>query len=662
MSRRYNWWAGVAAGALFVVPLNAEVRPLAEDAAAFGARPSAEQVAISPSGNRIVVLVPGKGPQTIAKMFDLVTGEQRTVVSSAGTPETLRWCRFGSETQLVCRYGGNLEVDGVLLSFGRLIRIGVDGQNLAALGQRSSFYDAGLRQYDGQILDWLTGDSGAVLMARDYVPEAGRTGTRMTRSRKGLGVDRIDLVSLKSELIEAPREDIDGFMTDGRGQIRVRVDETVGTSGRLTGLTKYQYRAAAAAGNWNDLGTYNENNDEGMQPLAIEAESNSLFYLSKLNGRNALYRMPLDGSQKSTLVAQNGAVDIDGVTRFGRGQKVIGYTFATDRRETIYFDPEFERLSTGLRKAIPNLPLIDFPDASSDGSTLLIFAGSDTNPGSYYVLDRKTKEMSPLFDVRPALAKRTLSAVKPVTYKAADGTSIPAYITIPAGTSGKNLPAVVLPHGGPSARDEWGFDWLSQFLAARGYAVIQPNFRGSAGYGDDFRGANGFKDWRKAISDVNDAARYLVEQGIADRNRLAIVGWSYGGYAALQAAAVDPSLYKAVTAIAPVTDLSLLKREADDYTNSELVREFVGSGQHVRDGSPLQNANAITAPVILVHGDLDLNVGVSHSVKMAKALQDLSKPVDFLRYNQLDHQLDDSTARIEMLTHIGAMLDKSIGH
>jgi len=661
MLRMYKWWAGVAAGALSMMPAQAEVRPLAEDAAAFGARPAAEQVAISPSGNRILVLVPGKGAQTVVKMFDLVTGEDRVILSSPGTPETLHWCRFGSETQLVCRYGGNLLVDGVLTGFGRLIRVGVDGKNLAALGQRASFYDSGLRQYDGQILDWLTGEGGAVLMARDYVPEINRTGTRMSRSQVGLGVDRIDLVSLDSKPIEPPREEVDGFMTDGRGQIRIRVDQDVNGDGRLTGLVKYQYRAATG-GDWKHLGTYDERTHEGIQPLAIESQSDSLYYLGKLNGRDALYRMPLDGSGKSTLVAQNAAVDIDGVTRFGRGQKVIGYTYATDARETVYFDSEFERLSTNLRKAIPSLPIIDFSDASTDGQTLLIFAGSDTNPGSYYLLDRKSKQMSPLFDVRPAVSKRTLSPVKPVTYRAADGTSIPAYLTVPVGTTGKNLPAVVLPHGGPSSRDEWGFDWLSQFLAARGYAVIQPNYRGSAGYGDEFQGANGFKEWRKAISDVNDAARYLVEQGIADRNRLAIAGWSYGGYAALQAAAIDPGLYKSVTAIAPVTDLGLLKREADDYTSSELVRDFVGSGQHVRDGSPLKNAASITAPVLLVHGDLDINVGVAHSVKMAKALQDQGKPVEFLRYKQLDHQLEDSGARVEMLTRIGATLDKAIGH
>ena len=608
----------------------------------------------------MLVLTPGRSAQTVLKLFDLTTGEQRTLLSVDGTPESLHWCRFGSETQLVCRYGGNLDIDGVLVGMGRLIRLGIDGKNLAQLGQRSSFYDAGFRQYDGQILDWLTGEGGAVLMARAYVPEINRTGTRMGRKSAGLAVDKIDLVTLKSQTIEAPREEIDGFLTDGRGNIRIRVDHQDNSEGMLTGIVKYQYRLAGG-GDWRDLGNYDNRNGSGLVPLAIEAESNSLYYLQKLNGRNALYRMTLDGAGKSETVAQNGTVDIDGVTRFGRGQKVIGYTFAADKREVVYFDPEFEKLSSDLRKPIPSLPLIEFTDASADGSKLLVFAGSDTNPGTYYYLDRKTREMSELFAVRPALAKRTLSPVKPISYRATDGTSIPGYLTIPAGTSGKNLPAVVLPHGGPSARDEWGFDWLAQFLAARGYVVIQPNYRGSAGYGDEFKGANGFKDWRKAISDVNDAAKHLVDQGIADPKKLAIVGWSYGGYAALQAAVVEPARYQAVAAIAPVTDLGLLKREADDYTNAELVRDFVGSGQHLRDGSPLKNAAAITAPVVLVHGDLDSNAGVEHSVRMASALKESGKPVEFLRFNRLDHQLEDGDARVEMLTKIGQLLDRTIG-
>jgi dipeptidyl aminopeptidase/acylaminoacyl peptidase len=221
---------------------------------------------------------------------------------------------------------------------------------------------------------------------------------------------------------------------------------------------------------------------------------------------------------------------------------------------------------------------------------------------------------------------------------------------------------VVLPHGGPSARDEWGFDWLAQFLAARGYAVIQPNYRGSAGYGDEWLAENGFKGWRTSIGDVTAAARYLVSEGIADPNRMAIVGWSYGGYAALQSAAVEPSLYNAAVAIAPVTDLGMLRQQFDAFTSGRLARDFIGSGPHVTEGSPLKNAASIRVPVLIAHGDQDANVAIAQSERMVDALKSRGKKVDYLRLPGLDHQLDDSAARIEMLTRIASHLDQAIGH
>ncbi|MFL6760327.1 alpha/beta hydrolase family protein [Sphingomonas sp.] len=207
-----------------------------------------------------------------------------------------------------------------------------------------------------------------------------------------------------------------------------------------------------------------------------------------------------------------------------------------------------------------------------------------------------------------------------------------------------------------------GFDWLAQFLAARGYAVIQPNYRGSAGYGDEWKGENAFKEWRKAIGDVSASARYLVSQGIADPARLAIVGWSYGGYAALQSAAVDPGLYKAAVAIAPVTDLSLLKSEALNLSSYSLVNQFVGSGPHVVEGSPLRRATEIKVPVLLFHGDMDRNVAIEQSEKMAAALRGAGDKVELVRFKGLDHQLDDSDARVSMLTKMGEFLDSAIGH
>ena len=466
------------------------------------------------------------------------------------------------------------------------------------------------------------------------------------------------MCQLKVSSVEPPRRTVSQYMSDGQGQIRLMGIPEVSGEVMLTGRVRYDYRAEGSR-NWVKLVDYQ---DDQFHPLAIDATNNSLYALRKREGRYVLTQTKLASGLAETSVAANPKVDIDDVVRIGDGQRVIGYTYADDRRHTVYFDPEYKALSTALGKALPNLPIVTFVNASQDGNRILLFAGSDSDAGRYYLFDKTTKALGEILPARPGLAGRTLAKVQSVTYPAADGTSVPAYLTLPAGKTAKGLPAVVLPHGGPSARDEWSFDWLAQFLAARGYAVIQPNYRGSAGFGDLWLAKNGFKGWRTSIGDVSAAARYLVWEGIAAPDRLAILGWSYGGYAALQSAATEPSLYKAVVAIAPVTDLDMLKNDYSGYTNRRIVEEFVGSGAHIAEGSPLRRAAAITAPVLLVHGDLDANVGVAQSQKMDSALRAAGKTSELLLFKGLDHQLEDSEARALMLSKIGALLERTIGH
>jgi dipeptidyl aminopeptidase/acylaminoacyl peptidase len=291
-----------------------------------------------------------------------------------------------------------------------------------------------------------------------------------------------------------------------------------------------------------------------------------------------------------------------------------------------------------------------------------MFAGADNDPGRYFVFDKQAKNLAEIMLARPDLENRPLALMKSVNVSVADGVALPAYLTLPPGKEAKNLPAVILPHGGPSSRDEWGFDWLAQYLAAHGYAVLQPEYRGSAGFGDDWLMKNGFKSWKTSIGDITGSAHWLASEGIADPKRLAVVGWSYGGYAALQSAVTEPSLFKAVVAIAPVTDLDMLKQEATDYTNAQVVADEIGSSAHIAEGSPLRHAAAIKAPVLLVHGDLDVNVHIAESDRMNAALATAGDDVGFLRFKGLDHQLEDSDARIEMLTEIGKLLDRTIGH
>lgn len=398
-----------------------------------------------------------------------------------------------------------------------------------------------------------------------------------------------------------------------------------------------------------------------MWPLAVDASANAAYVLKKLDGRFALYRVALDGSMKSELVRKHERVDVDGVVRLGTGGPVIGLTYAEDMRHVSYFEPEYARLAASLGKALGQRPIVDFVGASVDGGKLLIRAGSDVDPGRYYVFDRKSSALNEILLARPALENVPLAKVKPITYPAGDGVLIPGYLTLPPGKeSARDLPAIVVPHGGPSARDEWGFDWLPQYFANRGYAVIQPNFRGSQGYGDDWMMENGFRAWKTSIGDVASAGRWLVKEGIADPRQLAIVGWSYGGYAALQVGATEPDLFGAIVAIAPVTDLGMLKDDERRYTHGRNVAEYVGSGPHVAEGSPLRNVDRFKAPILMFHGTDDINVAIGQSREMQSRLESAGKTSELVVYDGLDHSLVDSAVRTQMLLRMTAFLESAL--
>ncbi|MFL6763789.1 MAG: alpha/beta hydrolase family protein [Sphingomicrobium sp.] len=653
-----------AAAVSFACTAFAQAQPtLEQDAKAFGAREAVQAPDLSADGSNITYITPAAGRTSVAVVGNLTTGKFTQMAASNGNENTLRSCNFVSATRAVCEITGlNAKAAaGDIIGYQRLISINTDGSDPKQLGQSQSAYDAYMRQFDASVVDWLQGTDNKVLLEREYVPEEYKLNTRLVRNKSGLGVDLVDASSLRASPLEEPRDGTASYMSDGQGHVRLMTVAATSSSGVLTGQISYLYRKASSR-DWLPLVTVGDANNPDFQPLAIDASIDSLYALKKLNGRNALYRIKLDGSMAEQLVAENARVDIDDVVRFGDGQKVIGYTFTKDASERIYFDPEFQALAQSVSKALPKSPIIEFVDASRDGSKLLIFAGSDSDPGRYYLFDRNSKTLTLAMIGRPELEGRPLATVRSVEIPGSGGVSIPAYLTIPPGKDSKNLPAVVLPHGGPSARDVWGFDWLPQFLAARGYVVLQPQYRGSAGFGDAWLNENGFKNWRTSIGDITDATKWLAAQGIADPNRTAILGWSYGGYAALQSAATEPSLYKAVVAIAPVTDLATLKQDYANFTIRELVEREIGSGPHLAEGSPLRHVAEIRAPVLLVHGTLDNNVRFAHSQRMDAALRAAGKQSELLKFDGLDHQLDDSDARVQMLTRIGELLDRTIGH
>lgn len=651
--------AGVAAAALVSsAALSAQQHSLAEDAAAFGARPAASSVSLSPDGMNVLYLTPGPGPKTFGVISNLSTGKSNVVVSTDGKPENLSWCNYSAPDRVVCSVYAIVNTMGWPVTMSRKIAMNTDGSDAKLLAKPDRHTDAYLRMSDGYILDWRQSIDGKVLMARTYVPEEGKIGTNLSDSKEGLGVDLVDTRTIRSSTVELPNKQAASYMTDHLGNVRImRVVERE-RDWTLTGRDRYFYRVKGDR-KWRPLTEFQK--DDQFDPHSIDTDSDQLYALKKKDGRYALYRYALDGSLAETFVAADPKYDIGSVLVSNDGKKVVGYAVAGERYTKSYFDPEMKALQGSLAKAMPKTPVISLADSTPDGNRLLIFAGSDQEPGRYYLFDRAARTLNEAMLARPELEKYQLAQMTSVTIPGEGGIQIPAYLTVPPGRDPKNLPAVVMPHGGPAARDHWGFDWLSQFFAARGYAVIQPQFRGSTGFGEAWQNDNALKNWRAAMSDVASAARWLAGKGIADPKRVAIFGWSYGGYAALQSAAINPELYKAVIAVAPVTDFDLLKQDSRNTIGSRIVSEMIGSGVEVERGSPLRNVDNIRAPVLLAHGTTDVNVDVRHSDKMNAALKSRGKQVEYLRFPGLDHQLPDAAARTKLLTKSAELLERTIG-
>jgi dipeptidyl aminopeptidase/acylaminoacyl peptidase len=633
--------------------------PVEDPPAAFGAREGVLDIALSPSGGKLAFIAAGPGRSTILYTGSTAGGvAPRVALTADGKPERLLRCGWVSEARLVCTVYFTVKtmVPGQPAGVSRVLAVDEDGRNIKLLSRRSTSDDEYAVLGGGEVIDWLPGTEGAVLMGRNYVPNS-RIGSNLQDRREGYGVDRIDTASLSTKTVESPKPNAVDFISDGRGKIRIMaVNDVAGATGYDSGKISYYYRTRASD-DWKTLGVYNRLTEEGFFPVAVDPDLDVAYgYRKAAGGRLTLFSLSLDGTKREAEVFAHPQVDVGQVVRVGRSRRIVGVTYATEKREAVYFDKPLAALGRSLSKALPGLPLIRFEDASADESKLLLWAGSDTDPGRYYLFDKASKRLNELMLKRPDLEGAALATMKAITYRAADGTEVPAYLTLPVGSTGKNLPAIVMPHGGPASRDEWGFDWLVQFFASRGFAVLQPNYRGSAGYGDAWYQRNGFQSWRTAVGDVNDAGRWLVAQGIADPAKLGIVGWSYGGYAALQSNVLDADLFKAVVAIAPVTDLATLVEDSKYWTDHRVVRDMIGSGPHVREGSPAQNAGRIKAPVLLFHGDMDLNVGVRQSRMMKDRLNDAGLRSELVVYDGLDHSLDDNVARTDMLRRTDTFL------
>lgn len=346
--------------------------------------------------------------------------------------------------------------------------------------------------------------------------------------------------------------------------------------------------------------------------------------------------------------------------------RVIGkHALVGDTERYTFFDPRDAEVWSAVTAAFHG-DIVTLQSWSSDRRKIVVRVDSARLGPAYALVDMNTHTADWLGVEYIDLKPEDISARTPIRYKAADGMEIGGYLTLPRDRDPHALPLVVLPHGGPHARDTPGFDWWAQALASRGYAVLQPNFRGSDGFGWEFLQA-GFGEWgRKMQTDLSDGVRYLAAQGVIDPKRVCIVGASYGGYAALAGATIDHGVYRCAVAVAGVSNLRDMVAEDLDTSGHEAERfwlRYIGA-KNRRDPvltsySPALRANEADVPVLLIHGRDDTTVPISHSRQMADALRRAGKPVEFIELPSEDHYLSRGATRLQMLKATVAFLEKN---
>ncbi|WP_395652095.1 alpha/beta hydrolase family protein [Brevundimonas sp.] len=348
-------------------------------------------------------------------------------------------------------------------------------------------------------------------------------------------------------------------------------------------------------------------------------------------------------------------------------RRMIGATrVETTGRRYVFADESAAVLWASVQQTLPNVSpgLVSWSD---DLRTVVVYTSGPGDPGAYRLIDLETAEMRTVGRAYAGIASDQVAQVQPIEFEAADGLDLHGYLTTPPGGATRNLPLVVLAHGGPAGRDVLGFDWWSQALASRGYAVLQVNFRGSTGYGRAFMEA-GYGEWgRKMQTDLSDGVRHLAAQGIIDPERVCIVGASYGGYAALAGATLDKGVYRCAVSVAGVTDLRDMvayaaeRGERRDNSTVRYWNRFMGGdgpGDRSMDArSPARQAASADAPILLIHGRDDVVVPIAQSRSMASALRRAGKPHEFIELDGEDHWLSRADTRTRMLTETVRFLE-----
>jgi dipeptidyl aminopeptidase/acylaminoacyl peptidase len=375
-------------------------------------------------------------------------------------------------------------------------------------------------------------------------------------------------------------------------------------------------------------------------PVAFTKDNKKVYFQTNKGTSDLIELDLLDPETGKTEKVESdplGRVDFGNAMISDLTHEIIATSYEDDRERLYWKDKSFEKDYNFIKNKLGDRE-INFQSSTADETKFIVSTNSDVDPGTVWLFDRKSKNLTTLYQVRKNLDRAALAPMKAIRYKSSDGLEIPAYLTLPKGVAGKNLPLVVVPHGGPWGRDSWGYSSMAQFLANRGYAVLQPNFRASTGYGKKFLNA-GNKEWgQKMQDDLTWGVKYLVAEGVADPKRVGIMGGSYGGYATLAGVTYTPDMYAAAVAIVAPSNLQTLLESVPPYWESIRTVFYKRMGDpntpeglaQMKRQSPLYSADKIKTPLMVVQGANDPRVNKREADQIVIALRDRNYPVEYL--------------------------------
>ncbi len=468
---------------------------------------------------------------------------------------------------------------------------------------------------------------------------------------------RLNLASGELAMIAENPGNIMGWLTDHSGALRVAVTSDGVNTTLLHRETEEQEFQPLLTTNFK----------ESASPLFFTFDNKNLFATSNIGrDKSAIIIMDTTRGEEIEKIFEHPEVDVNHLS-YSRKRKVLtGISFTTWKSQRHFLDEEAEKRYQWLKEQLGD-DEITITSFNRDEDKFIVRTYSDRTLGTYYFYDQKAEKLEKLAEVGPWLKKEEMAEMKPVTYQSRDGLTIHGYLTVPLGKQAKNLPLVVNPHGGPWVRDTWGFNPEVQFLANRGYAVLQINYRGSTGYGRAFWEAS-FKQWGlKMQDDISDGVQYLINEGMADPDRVAIYGGSYGGYATLAGMAFTPDLYACGVDYVGVSNLFTFMQTIPPYWKPmlEMMYEMVGNPEEMKqqfeETSPALQAHKIKAPLLIAQGAKDPRVNKAESDQIVEALQERGIDVDYLVKENEGHGFRNEENRFEFYQEMEQFLVKYLG-